>query len=406
MEAYARPEHFASALLEASEQAVMGVSLDGVIQNWNTAAERLYGYAAREAIGQPVSRLVPLWELPHLEALLDGARRGEFACCDKAERVHKDGSRMTVSVRRGAIRNSEGRVAGLLEFSRHFRAFDTPAETQLRVLVEQMPVLLWTTDRQLRITSNWGSGFRRAGVQAGELVGQAVGNLLKMGDSTATPLAQHFAALNGKSSRFEFQWNHLVLDAEVEPLRGKGGEIVGCIGVGLDVTQRKRTEEEIRYQATHDALTGLANYREFVETLDREVRRADRGHHTFALLLLDLDGLKQINDRCGHLAGNRALKRMASVLKEHCRSTDLAARYGGDEFALILIDANSGMARQVATRIETCLANQPEMPRLGVSVGVSIFPGDGRSAQDLLEAADQELYRQKRSRHEKKVAAG
>ena len=161
----------------------------------------------------------------------------------------------------------------------------------------------------------------------------------------------------------------------------------------------------MRHQATHDALTGLANYREFIDTLEREVHRSERSHRSFTILLLDLDELKRINDRLGHLAGNRALKRLAGIMKEQCRSTDLAARYGGDEFGVILIDSDKGMAEQVAQRIEASLRKDREDPTLSVSIGIGVYPDDGRSAQELLEAADQQLYRRKRNSRNQSVTA-
>jgi diguanylate cyclase (GGDEF)-like protein len=212
-----------------------------------------------------------------------------------------------------------------------------------------------------------------------------------------TPAKQHLEALRGVSSRFEYQWRKRVFDISLEPLRNVEGAIIGCIGVALDITERKKTEEEIRYQAAHDGLTGLANYREFLDRLEGEVKRAERSHRSFGLLLLDLDELKKINDRFGHLAGNRALKRLARVMNEHCRTTDVAARYGGDEFALLMIDADHQMAEHVAERIANCLQQQSDAPSLSVSIGTSVYPGDGRTAQSLLEAADQRLYRSKKA---------
>jgi diguanylate cyclase (GGDEF)-like protein len=133
-----------------------------------------------------------------------------------------------------------------------------------------------------------------------------------------------------------------------------------------------------------------------MDTLERELPRAERGHHLFAVMLLDLDDLKQVNDRLGHLAGNRALKRLAAVMREQCRSTDLVARYGGDEFAVVPIDSDQEMAEHVAERIESFLETDGGEPPISVSIGIAVFPKDGRTAQDLLEIADRGLYRRKK----------
>src|SRR5262249_17772600 len=162
-------------------------------------------------------------------------------------------------------------------------------------------------------------------IHSGDLVGQTVSEYLKCTDTNTTPMAHHYAALRGESVHFEYKRQDRVLDIHLEPLRASTGEIIRCIGVGLDITRRKKSEAQIRYQATHDALTGLANYREFMDTLERELRRAERSRQCFSILLLDLDDQKRINDRLGHLAGNRALKRLAEAIRSQCRATDLAA---------------------------------------------------------------------------------
>ncbi|HTX16383.1 MAG TPA: MASE1 domain-containing protein [Candidatus Baltobacteraceae bacterium] len=160
--------------------------------------------------------------------------------------------------------------------------------------------------------------------------------------------------------------------------------------------ERQRVEEQVRSLAVTDPLTGLANYRMLVDTLDSEIRRFGRTDRPFAVLLLDMDGLKQINDTHGHLTGSRALCRLADILRIHCRSMDTAARYGGDEFAIVIPEADADDARRVLQRIQERVASDGELPPFTVSIGAAVYPTDGGTRDALLAAADDALYRMKR----------
>jgi diguanylate cyclase (GGDEF)-like protein/PAS domain S-box-containing protein len=402
-----RPEHLLAAILSTIEDGLLSFTLEGTIQTWSRGAARLYGYAEAEMLGQPLARLLPLYEVPSYERLLHAALQGEFPSCEKTERLRIDGSIIRVTLNHTPIRNESGDITAILEIGRALccESIEAAEKTQLGLLAEQMPIALWTTDQNLRIKSHWGGGFRETRIRPGELVGRSVFEYLKCQDPHTAPIAQHYETLRGMSTRFEYKRNNRVFEVHLEPLRGASPEIIGCVGAGLDITERKKNEERIHYQASHDELTGLANYREFLGRLEREVRRAERSNHSFAVLLLDLDQLKRINDRLGHLAGNRALQRLSEVVKEQCRSTDLAARYGGDEFAVVLIDADPGMARQIAERVEKALRCDANDPPLSASIGIGVYPDDGRTAHELLEAADRQLYQRKRARRSRGVSA-
>jgi diguanylate cyclase (GGDEF)-like protein len=162
-----------------------------------------------------------------------------------------------------------------------------------------------------------------------------------------------------------------------------------------EVSERRRQEEHARAIAVSDPLTGLANYRLLLDRLDSEIKRYQRDGHAFSVLLLDLDGLKKINDEHGHLVGSLALCRMAEVLLLSCRAVDTAARYGGDEFALVLPGTSSEHARRVAQRIAERLNEDREIPKLSASIGIAEYPRDGATIEHVLSAADRALYDEK-----------
>jgi diguanylate cyclase (GGDEF)-like protein len=167
--------------------------------------------------------------------------------------------------------------------------------------------------------------------------------------------------------------------------------------LAAESTEHKRAEEHVRQLADSDPLTGLANYRRLIEYLDSEIKRYSRSHKAFAILLLDLDHLKKINDTYGHLVGSRALCRLADILRLNSREIDLAARYGGDEFVVVLPETDAVAAKQVAERIARRLGTDSEDPPLSVSTGIAVYPSDGRTLDDLLAAADRVLYSEKAS---------
>jgi diguanylate cyclase (GGDEF)-like protein/PAS domain S-box-containing protein len=169
----------------------------------------------------------------------------------------------------------------------------------------------------------------------------------------------------------------------------------GCEIIAEDVTAQRALEDHLRDLAATDALTGLANYRRLSETLESEIKRSERTARPFAVLLFDLNGMKRINDSHGHLAGNRALCRLADILDSSCRSIDTAARYGGDEFAIILPESSAKEADGVGRRICDRLSNDREVPLLSVSVGIAVYPEDGRTIEALFQAADRALYKMK-----------
>jgi diguanylate cyclase (GGDEF)-like protein len=163
------------------------------------------------------------------------------------------------------------------------------------------------------------------------------------------------------------------------------------------VKRLRESRRELERLSITDHLTGLYNRRYLMEALANEVRRSHRLEHPCALLMADVDHFKQYNDAYGHLAGDEALTRVATILKEATRDVDCAARYGGEEFVVLMPETESAGATDAAQRIRARLAEDPLVGgKLTVSIGLAQFPGDADAAEALLAVADAALYQAKR----------
>jgi len=208
----------------------------------------------------------------------------------------------------------------------------------------------------------------------------------------------------GSVDPLEIEWKRK--DGTILRVRLDGQKVMGERGewdtyevITEDVTKQRQLEDHLHQQAARDPLTGLANYRHLAAVLNMEIKRSERTGQEFALLLFDLDGLKQINDRYGHHTGSDAICRVADVLS-FCRDIDTAARYGGDEFAVVLPETGAEAANQVAQRICDSIANDGMGPLLSVSVGVAVYPHDGERIEVLLRKADVAMYAMKAKKRE------
>jgi diguanylate cyclase (GGDEF)-like protein/PAS domain S-box-containing protein len=226
------------------------------------------------------------------------------------------------------------------------------------------------------------------------LVEQQVDDLLRRafdGESVASPDVHYYIPSTGRRG-----WASSVY----RPHYDEAGKIVGVIGLIRDVTQRKEAEQQIEYQAYHDALTGLANRRLFQEHLSLALALAQRRNAAVAVLFLDLDHFKTINDSLGHTVGDELLREVARRLKATVREGDTVARVGGDEFTIVLQELPRGdAAAVVAQKVLRTIAEPMEISghRLYIttSIGITLFPDDGDDAETLLKNADTAMYRAK-----------
>ena len=394
-----------AVIVEASEDAIVSGSIDGTVTTWNAGAERLYGYTAEEMIGQPITRLLPSGDFSEVlelrERLCSGGRVRDF----ETRELHKDGHLIDVSVSMSPLTDEFGQVVGVASIVRDV----SERKASERALIEA-----WERFQGAFVNAPMGMAlvgldgtFLSANRAFCELVGRSEKELNALGfqgvthpDDLDADLELVARVLVGEIERFELQKRYLRPDGSivwgllcVSLVRDSDGEPVHFVRQVQDITARKEAEEELRRYSDHlnelalqDPLTGLRNYRDFHASLDRELERARRHGGEFSVVLLDFEGVAQINRARGHMEGDHVLREVGRVVAGACRASDSAARVGGSKLALVLPETGEQGAEEVTERVRQAVAEVEE--ELSLTHGIASWPAAGDSKELLLRRAD------------------
>lgn len=265
---------------------------------------------------------------------------------------------------------------------------------QLQSVVTAAPLVLWSYDKNGLFELSEGSALKHMGLKPGQIVGQSVFDLYA---DYPKVIAAARRVLSGKSFVTEIEVGGRFFESHYTPRFSEQGEILGCIGVAVDVTKRRRADEKLSYQASHDELTGLINRGEFERRAERLLStiQQERGEH--ALCFMDLDQFKVINDTCGHLAGDELLRQLGKVLQKVVRRRDTLARLGGDEFGVLVEHCSLDQAQRVARDLQQAVQNfqfswEGQSFRVGASIGLVAINETTPDLTELLKQADAACY--------------
>ncbi len=452
----------AAAVVESSADSIMRQGLDNTILSWNKAAELIYGYSAKEAIGRPVSLIVPPERREELQHLVERVHLGGSVQSHETVRIRKDGTHIDVALTLSPVQDRKGKIVGVSSIAREITARKLAEEVirqshakleqqthQLKLLAEMGEMLqassgpadafavtarfaqtlipassgalfVHSASRDnLELVLRWGEPDpnEQDSLAADECWGLRTGRVHLVDDSHTGLLCRHLSEpppssylcapmiahgetlglLYLRMSRDNPATSEAALPGSLE-LTWPVGTMAERLALAL---ADMKLREALRAQSICDPLTGWYNRRHMQDTLERDIRRASRTKRPLSLLMFDIDNFKEFNDSFGHDAGDVALQYLWQMVKTLIRSEDVACRYGGDEFVLILPDSSAELAAQRAGEMRIAVG-QAEMQYQGhllkpmtLSFGIATFPADARTFHELLRAADTALYRAK-----------
>jgi len=413
------------ATLEYLVEAVINFDRQGIIESLNPAAEKIFGYLSEEITGRKIFELIPDAEAvllcPACWITLDdgfpGARHEAVGCRKSGERFP-----LEISVSPLTLQGRRTRIAIIHDITErkqmeaHLSERKEFAESLVQnsviptfVLGPDHRVLLWNRACE-ELTGVKAESMLESDEPCKVLFGHKRPVLAEMvmdgsiephlyystfGRSALIPegliAEQWYRNLNGSD-------RYLLLNAA--PIRNSTGELLAVIETIQDMTERKRYEEQLEYQATHDQLTGLPNRNLLGDRINQALLNSTRNRFQVAVMFADLDVFKYINDSLGHNLGDEVLKIVAKRIADCMRAGDTVARLGGDEFVVVISDPSAADgAAKIAHKIqktisEPIMLNEQELV-VTCSIGISIFPKDGGDAQALMQNADVAMYRAK-----------
>jgi len=401
---------FQAALLDSVGQAVIATDVAGIVVYWNRAAERLYGWAAREAVGRPLFELIPAPQSPEegirifAELAAGHSWEGEFVV------GHRDGTAFPVQVTNTPVLGADGTLQAIIGISTDIteRKRAEQAVRHLSAIVESSSDAIIGETLDGTILS-WNSGAQTLyGYAAHEAIGQ---NIRILADSPAaeeeiTDLRRRVALgqrVRGVETVRRHKDGSLVdVSLAISPVYDDDGSLSGFSMIARDDSGRKEAERALIHQGLHDALTGLPNRVVLQDRLHQALTRARSHHLQVAVLFLDMDDFKLVNDGLGHLTGDDVLVQVAHRLRQVIRPEDTVARFGGDEFVIICEVNTAEGAIEVGHRLLGALEapftlsgqDVGEGMRMDASIGLVIAAEDP-TPEALLQDADTAMYRAK-----------
>jgi len=402
-----RSEAILGALLKVSPAAVIGLDLAGNVTQWNAAAERLFGWEAAEVLGRPLPSQLGAGD-DDLAAMCAQAASGEEYGAVNFRYHRKNGAPVDLVGAVMPVRDRGAASVGVLAVVADVTALQQAqdAYSQFREILDSTSDFVMVTDVPAHgIYINW------AGRQMLRLPGDADLSEFTIADvyperlrtwvlNEMLPGAVRDGGWTGETvlrarDGAEIDVSQVVL-AHLAP----DGTVKCYSIVARDISERKRIEAQLMQLANHDALTNLYNRRRLEESLEQSLTESRRHGTRGALMLLDLDEFKHINDTLGHSAGDQVLTWLAGILRGHMRKHDVIGRLGGDEFAVLLPETEAaealGASRKVLETVRSRAVVVQDKPlSVTASIGIALFPAHGTTLEELLSRADIALYEAK-----------
>lgn len=412
-------------LFENARDIVFTVDMDGKFTSINRAAEDVSGYTREEACAMHFTQVVAPEDAATVQQMIADMRGRRHSRTYELRLARKHGEPVLLELSTQLIVD-DGRPIGVQGMGRDIttrrRAEELLRESERRFssAFEHSPIgvaLVGLDGRWLRVNRALCTllGYSEEALVSAKFQDITHPDDLEADLELAQQLLSGEAGTCETEKRYFHQSGRLVwVRLTVSLVSHFDGTPWYFIAQVQDITEQKRAQEALRtllqqqaasmeameYATTHDSLTDLVNRTLFMDRLHHSIMSARRQRTTFALILLDLDGFKSINDTYGHEAGDTCLVEVAQRLRRVVRGSDTVARLGGDEFVILLWGAGEEVARQVVAKLQTLVTKPIEMGgrevSVGVSAGVSIFPGDGNDAHTLLHHADMAMYASKR----------